>query len=85
MSRSAAWRIGVWIALAILAVPPVQGLEPRVAALDIRFYIVRDFPATYRERRFIAEHGYWNRHEKTGDRVTVVCADRIAHDGEDSP
>ncbi|MBD3219832.1 sorbosone dehydrogenase family protein [bacterium] len=55
--------------------PPVQELGPHVAALGMRFYIGTMFPATYRGRIFIAEHGSWNRSEKIGYRVTMVTLD----------
>jgi glucose/arabinose dehydrogenase len=55
--------------------PPVQRLGPHVAALGMRFYTGTMFPAEYRGRVFIAEHGSWNRSEKIGYRVTTVTLD----------
>ena len=38
----------------------------------MRFYTGSAFPAAYRRNIFIAEHGSWNRSEKTGYRVVRV-------------
>lgn len=51
---------------------PAQKLGPHVAALGMRFYTGHQFPASYRNRIFIAEHGSWNRNPKLGYRVTMV-------------
>jgi glucose/arabinose dehydrogenase len=51
---------------------PAQKLGPHVAPLGMRFYTGTQFPATYRDQVFIAEHGSWNRSKKIGYRVTVV-------------
>jgi glucose/arabinose dehydrogenase len=53
-------------------VPPVQELGAHVAALGMRFYTGKTFPAQYRSAVFIAEHGSWNRSSKVGYRVSVV-------------
>ncbi len=55
--------------------PPAQNLGPHVASLGMRFYAGTQFPATYRNRVFIAEHGSWNRSRKIGYRVTTVTLD----------
>jgi glucose/arabinose dehydrogenase len=55
--------------------PPAQNLGPHVAALGMRFYTGTQFPATYRNAVFIAEHGSWNRSRKIGYRVSVVRLD----------
>jgi glucose/arabinose dehydrogenase len=55
--------------------PPVQVLVPHVAALGMRFYTGSMFPETYRNQIFIAEHGSWNRREKSGYRITLVRLD----------
>ena len=52
--------------------PPAQNLGAHVAALGMRFYTGTQFPAEYRNRIFIAEHGSWNRSRKIGYRVTMV-------------
>lgn len=51
---------------------PVQRLGPHVAALGMRFYTGRRFPARYRNQVFIAEHGSWNRSRRIGYRITLV-------------
>ncbi|HEX2492784.1 MAG TPA: PQQ-dependent sugar dehydrogenase [Steroidobacter sp.] len=55
--------------------PPVQALGAHVAALGVKFYTGEQFPAAYRNRVFIAEHGSWNRSEKSGYRITTVKLD----------
>lgn len=52
--------------------PPVQKLGAHVAALGMRFYTGKQFPAEYRGQIFIAEHGSWNRSSKVGYRVMLV-------------
>ncbi len=56
-------------------VVPAQVLGPHVAALGMRFYTGSMFPETYRNQIFIAEHGSWNRREKSGYRVMLVRLD----------
>jgi len=56
---------------------PALRLGAHVAALGMRFYVGRMFPAAYRDAVFIAEHGSWNRSRKSGYRVVV------AHVGKD--
>lgn len=53
-------------------VAPVQKLGAHVASLGMRFYIGDMFPSRYQKQIFIAEHGSWNRSEKSGYRVTLV-------------
>ena len=53
-------------------VKPEMPLGPHVAALGVRFYTGTHFPADYRHRIFIAEHGSWNRTHKIGYRVSTV-------------
>jgi glucose/arabinose dehydrogenase len=55
--------------------PPAQKLGAHVAPLGMRFYTGTQFPATYRNQIFIAEHGSWNRSKKAGYRVTLVKLD----------
>jgi len=55
--------------------PPAIELGPHVAALGVRFYTGRMFPAEYRHQIFIAEHGSWNRSKKIGYRISVVTLD----------
>lgn len=54
------------------SVAPAIALGPHVAALGMRFYTGRQFPAEYRGQVFIAEHGSWNRSQPIGYRVTLV-------------
>jgi glucose/arabinose dehydrogenase len=51
---------------------PARELGPHVAAIGMRFYTGSMFPAEYRNRAFIAEHGSWNRDTPLGYRVTTV-------------
>jgi glucose/arabinose dehydrogenase len=46
--------------------PPAQKLGPHVAALGLKFYTGSMFPAEYRNRLFIAQHGSWNRTPAAG-------------------
>jgi glucose/arabinose dehydrogenase len=47
-----------------------------VAALGMKFYTGEMFPAQYRNRIFIAEHGSWNRTRPIGYRITLVRLDK---------
>lgn len=49
--------------------PPAKVLGAHVASLGMRFYTGAMFPKTYQGDIFIAEHGSWNRSEKSGYRV----------------
>ena len=53
-------------------VAPAQKLGAHVAALGMRFYTGKMFPSVYAKQIFIAEHGSWNRSEKTGYRVSLI-------------
>jgi glucose/arabinose dehydrogenase len=53
-------------------VPPVAQLGPHVAPLGLAFYTGTQFPQTYRNQVFIAEHGSWNRENKIGYQVSLV-------------
>jgi glucose/arabinose dehydrogenase len=53
-------------------VKPVALLGPHTAALGMRFYTGRMFPAEYRNAIFIARHGAWNKTKKTGGDVVVA-------------
>lgn len=55
--------------------PPVQLLGAHVAPLGIRFYTGSAFPEKFRNQVLIAEHGSWNRKEKSGYRLTLVRLD----------
>jgi len=52
--------------------PPVAKLDPHGAALGLAFYTGDMFPADYRNRLFIAQHGSWNRSKKVGYRILVL-------------
>jgi glucose/arabinose dehydrogenase len=52
--------------------PPAQKLGAHVAPLGLKFYTGNMFPAEYKNRLFIAEHGSWNRSKKNGYRVMMV-------------
>ena len=51
---------------------PVANLDPHGAALGLVFYTGEMFPEVYRNRLFIAQHGSWNRSEKSGYQVVVL-------------
>jgi glucose/arabinose dehydrogenase len=53
-------------------VKPVALLGPHTAALGMRFYTGRMFPAEYRNAIFIARHGSWNKTKKLGGDVVVA-------------
>jgi glucose/arabinose dehydrogenase len=59
--------------------PPALVLGPHVAALGLTFYTGDAFPASYRNQLFIAEHGSWNRTEKSGYDVLLVRFDDTGH------
>ena len=48
---------------------PARKFGAHVASLGMRFYTGAMFPAEYRDRIFVAEHGSWNRSRKSGYRV----------------
>lgn len=51
---------------------PEKVLAPHTAALGMKFYRGKQFPAEYKKKVFIAEHGSWNRSKKIGYRVMTV-------------
>lgn len=53
-------------------VAPTTVLGPHVAALGMTFYTGTMFPAEYRHKIIIAEHGSWNRKIPIGYRLTTV-------------
>jgi glucose/arabinose dehydrogenase len=55
--------------------PPAQKLGAHVASLGLAFYTGSMFPAEYKNQIFIAEHGSWNRSQKSGYRLTLVRVD----------
>ncbi len=52
--------------------PPALKQGGHVAPDGLRFYSGKMFPAEYRNRIFIAQHGSWNRSKKNGYRVMMV-------------
>ena len=63
--------------------PPADLLGPHVAPLGLKFYAGNQFPDSYKNNLFIAEHGSWNRAAKIGYRiVTVKVADGVASSNE---
>ncbi|MBC6697637.1 PQQ-dependent sugar dehydrogenase [Hymenobacter puniceus] len=54
---------------------PARKLGPHVAALGMKFYTGKQFPAQYRNQILIPEHGSWNRTSKLGYRITMVKLD----------
>ncbi|MES3021407.1 MAG: c-type cytochrome [Pseudomonadota bacterium] len=51
---------------------PVAKLGPHVASLGLAFNTGSQFPAQYKHQLFVAEHGSWNRSQKSGYRVALV-------------
>ena len=51
---------------------PAALLGPHAAALGIRFYSGKMFPAQYQNVAFIARHGSWNREQKFGYDVVTA-------------
>ena len=51
---------------------PELNLGAHVAPLGIHFYTADQFPAAYKKRLFVAEHGSWNRSTKSGYRVMMA-------------
>ncbi|MEO8158984.1 MAG: PQQ-dependent sugar dehydrogenase, partial [Betaproteobacteria bacterium] len=52
--------------------PPALKQGGHVAPDGLRFYTGKMFPAEYRNRIFIAQHGSWNRSRKSGYRIMMV-------------
>lgn len=65
---------------------PAQNLGPHVAPLGLKFCTSDAFPAEYKHRVFIAEHGSWNRDADvghTGHKITMVTEENgqgVAYD-----
>ncbi|MEO8312803.1 MAG: PQQ-dependent sugar dehydrogenase [Caldimonas sp.] len=64
---------------------PAAKLGAHVAALGMRFYVGTQFPAEYRGNIFIAEHGSWNRSQKSGYQVVRVVVDGQGRAGVPEP
>lgn len=54
---------------------PAIKLMPHAAAIGMRFYTGNMFLPEYKNQVFIAEHGSWNRSEKSGYRIMEVKLD----------
>jgi glucose/arabinose dehydrogenase len=54
---------------------PVTLMGPHAAAMGVKFYTGRMFPAEYRNTMFVARRGSWNREQPTGFDVINVKAD----------
>lgn len=52
--------------------PPAATMQAHVAPLGMRFYQGKQFPAEYKGRIFIANHGSWNRSTPAGYRVMMA-------------
>ena len=52
--------------------PPARNLAPHIAALGMEFYTGSNFPSSYKNQIFIAEHGSWNRSTPLGYRVSLA-------------
>ncbi|MBK6932096.1 MAG: PQQ-dependent sugar dehydrogenase [Saprospirales bacterium] len=55
--------------------PPAQKLGPHVAPLGLEFGRSAVWPAEYNNQILIAEHGSWNRTQKTGYRLSLIRLD----------
>lgn len=54
------------------AIVPDVALGPHTASLGLVFYKENNFPATYQNGAFIAQHGSWNRSHLSGYKVVFV-------------
>jgi len=52
--------------------PPVGLMGPHAAALGMRFYTGKMFPASFKNQIIIARHGSWNKTNKFGGDVVVA-------------
>lgn len=53
-------------------VAPAQNLNAHVAPLGIKFYTGNQFPQSYQKSAFFAEHGSWNRTQKSGYQLSIA-------------
>lgn len=51
---------------------PEYNLDAHVAPLGIHFYHGQQFPTSYKNKLFVAEHGSWNRSKKSGYKVMMA-------------
>ncbi|HTZ38055.1 MAG TPA: sorbosone dehydrogenase family protein [Stellaceae bacterium] len=64
-----------------VAVPDVL-IQPHSAPLEMAFYDGAMFPPDYRGSAFVALHGSWNRHLRTGYKIVRAVLDNGAPTGE---
>ncbi len=57
---------------------PAWKIGPHVAPLGFRFYTGKQFPDSFQNKLFIAEHGSWNRSKAIGYRVGIATFDSTA-------
>jgi len=55
--------------------PPAKVLRAHVAPLGIEFIPAGNFPKKYEKQILVAEHGSWNRTEKSGYRLVLIKLD----------
>ncbi len=55
--------------------PPAVKMGAHTAPLGLRFYTGNQFPASYKNRLIIAEHGSWNRSSPVGYQLSMVNVD----------
>lgn len=55
---------------------PALALGAHVAPLGIHFYRGKQFPSSYNQQLFVAEHGSWNRSKKAGYKVAVATIEQ---------
>nr|WP_306287739.1 PQQ-dependent sugar dehydrogenase [Pseudoalteromonas sp. WY3] len=55
---------------------PALALPAHVAPLGIHFYNGKQFPASYKQQLFVAEHGSWNRSKKSGYKVALASIEQ---------
>ena len=51
---------------------PAQRMGAHVAPLGLKFYNGKQFPDTYKNVLFVAEHGSWNRSKKSGYKISML-------------
>lgn len=61
-----------WEEYAARTAPPILGLEPHSAPMEMLFYNGSQFPAAYRNSAFVALHGSWNRARPVGYKIVVI-------------
>lgn len=52
--------------------PPAWRFPAHIASLGIRFYTGKQFPESYKNQLFVAQHGSWNRSRAHGYRVVLL-------------